>query len=90
VPLRPIVRFGFEAFDVMESVPPTLPDAAGLKLALKVKLCPVLSVTGGLIPLNEKPAPDAETCERVTADPPVLVTVWERVLLLPMVTLPKF
>ena len=46
-------------------------------------------MTGGLIPLNEKPVPVGETCEIVRADPPELVSVWESVLALPVATFPK-
>ena len=38
VPLKAIVRFGFDPLEVIAREPPALPDAAGAKLRLKVKL----------------------------------------------------
>ena len=38
VALKAIVRFGFDPFEVIASEPAALPDAAGVKLTLKVKL----------------------------------------------------
>jgi hypothetical protein len=38
VALKAIVRFGFDPLEVMASEPAALPDAAGVKLTLKVKL----------------------------------------------------
>ena len=42
-----------------------------------------------MIPLRVKPVPLTPTCEIVTLEPPVFVTVSERDCLLPIVTLPK-
>jgi len=70
VALKAIVRFGFDPLEVMPSEPAALPDAAGVKLTLNVKLWPALSVTGGLMPVKEKPVPEGATCEIVSAEPP--------------------
>jgi hypothetical protein len=61
VPESPTVRLGFEAFDVIATLPVALPAVDGAKIALNVKLCPGASVKGALIPLTLKPAPDATT-----------------------------
>jgi hypothetical protein len=48
-----------------------------------------VSVSGRLSPLIENAAPLKFACESVTVDPPVLVKVSERFLLLPTCTLPN-
>jgi len=82
-------KVGFVAFEVMVTLPLALPAATGAKVTLKVALCPAASVAGVEIPLKEKPVPLVATFEIVTVDPPVLVTVSDRTLLLPSVTVPK-
>jgi len=57
VPDRGIVSVGFEAFDVMVTLPLTLPADDGANETLKVALCPVVSVTGVVIPLKLKLEP---------------------------------
>jgi hypothetical protein len=52
-----MVRVGFEAFDVMVTLPLTLPADDGANETLKVALCPVVSVTGVVIPLKLKLEP---------------------------------
>jgi hypothetical protein len=42
-----------------------------------------------LIPLKEKPVPEGDSCEIVSAEPPELVSVCESVLVLPVATFPK-
>ena len=42
-----------------------------------------------MIPLKEKPVPEGDTCEIVSAEPPELVSVCETVLVLPVATFPK-
>ena len=49
----------------------------------------MVRVTGKVTPLTEKPAPVTLACEILTAVPPVLVTVSDRLPFLPTVTLPK-
>ena len=89
VPDNGIVNVGFEAFDVMVTFPLAAPAEAGVNETLKVTLCPDVSVTGAAIPLRLNPVPLAPTCEIVTLDPPVFVTVSDNVCLLPTCTLPK-
>ena len=58
-------------------------------MTLKVALWFVPRVTGGLIPAKLNPDPLTVICEMVRALLPTLVSVSERVLLLPVATVPK-
>lgn len=88
VPEMGIVRFGFEPFDTTEIVPLALAADVAAKLALKVKLCPAVRVMGGFKPLMLKPVPEAVAWEIVRLEPPVFITVSERILLSDTCTLP--
>src|SRR5579863_768356 len=57
VPDRGIFKVGFDAFDAMAIFPLALPADCGVKMTLKVMLCPGVSVNGGLKPLTLKPVP---------------------------------
>jgi len=83
VPVNGIFSVGFDAVDVMEISPLTPPAVVGVKRTLKVELWPAAKVTGVAIPFTLNPLPLAATCEIVMLDPPVFVTVSERVLLPP-------
>jgi hypothetical protein len=89
VPVNGIFSIGFDAVEVMVTSPLTAPATVGVNSTLKVALCPAARVTGALIPLTLNPDPLAPTCEIVMLDPPVFVTVSERVLLFPTWMLPK-
>jgi hypothetical protein len=89
VPARGIVRVGLDPFDVTVTLPLALPADSGAKVTLKVALCPAVSVAGVEMPLNVNPVPLIPTCEIVTVDPPVLVTVSDNACLLFTCTLPK-
>jgi hypothetical protein len=89
VPDNGMARVGFEAFEVIVTLPLTLPADAGVNVVLKLALCPAVSVIGVVIPLRMNPVPLIPTWEIVTLEPPVLVIVPERDCLLPTVTLPK-
>lgn len=89
VPVNGIVRVGLGAFEVSVRLPLAAPLAVGANVTLKLVLCPAFRVTGAVIPLSVNPDPLIPTWEIVTLDPPLLVTVSERALLLPTVTLPK-
>ena len=84
-----MVKVGFDAFEVMVTLPLTAPAAVGVNETLKLMLCPAVSVTGVAIPLRLNPDPLAAAAEIVTLDPPVFVTVSDRVCLTPTCTLPK-
>ena len=57
VPDSGMVRVGFEASDVMVTLPLALPADDGANETLNVALCPVVSVTGVVIPLKLNPEP---------------------------------
>jgi len=89
VPDNGTASVGFDAFEVIVTFPLTAPADVGLNETLKVALRPAASVTGVAIPLKLNPVPLAPTWEIVTLDPPVFVTVSDKVCLLPTCTLPK-
>jgi hypothetical protein len=78
VPLSAIDKLGFEAFDVTVAVPLNVVALVGVKVTVKVVLCPGVNVTGGVIPETVKPAPDSATAEIMAFVPPVflIVSVW--------------
>jgi len=57
VPEIGIVSVGFEAFDVIVTLPLAAPAEVGLNATLKVALWPAISVTGVAIPLRLNPVP---------------------------------
>src|SRR5580704_132285 len=80
---------GFDAFETSVKLPVKLPDVCGAKATLKDTLCPAVKVTGTLNPEMLKPAPATVACVMVRLDPPVLLSVSERVCVVPACTLPK-
>jgi len=78
VPDNGMARVGFEAFEVIVTLPLTLPADVGVNVTLKLALCPAVSVTGAVIPLTLNPVPLIPTCEIVTLEPPVFVIVCDR------------
>ena len=89
VPDRAILRVGLGPLFRIARFPLTLPADDGANTTLKVLLWPAVRVTGKLRPLTLNPAPVAVDCEMVTLVPPELVSVSEKVELLPICTLPK-
>jgi hypothetical protein len=75
VPDRPIARFGFEALEVIETLPVTLPATVGENDAVNDRLCPGFRVAGRVNPLIENPVPVTVACDRLTLVPPELVMV---------------
>ena len=57
VPDKGMVRVGLEALEVMVTVPLALPADVGVKVTLKVALCPEVRVTGVVIPVKLNPVP---------------------------------
>ena len=55
VPDNGMVNVGFEAVEVMVTLPLALPAEAGVKVTLKVALCPAVRVTGAVMPLRLNP-----------------------------------
>jgi len=75
VPDNPTLSDGFDDVLVIATLPVTAPAAFGLKVAVNVVLNPAPSVRGVEIPLKLKPLPLAETCEMVTLELPLFVSV---------------
>lgn len=90
VPTRGTEMLGLFALLDTAILPLSVPLAGGVKLALKVTLCPAGRLIGMLTPLTLKPVPDAATCETWTAVVWLLVKVKGDVLVLLTVTVPKF
>jgi len=89
VPANEIVVGEFEALLAIVRLPVTLPVAAGANVTFAVIAWPAAMICPLETPLALKPAPAMLTLETVTLEPPVLVRVVERALLLPTLTLPK-
>ena len=51
------VRVGLDPFEVMVTLPVTLPAEAGVNVTVKVALWPAVRVTGAVIPLKVNPVP---------------------------------
>ena len=69
--------------DVMLTLPLAAPLAVGEKSTVKDVLWPAVSVTGSDSPLRLNPVPVAAAAEMVRLDPPVLVSVSDKLVLLP-------
>ncbi len=89
VPDREIARFESEAFEITDMMPLALIEELGAKTTPKVKLCPGVKVRGRFNPLTLKPVPVIGAWLTVTLEPPELVSVSDRVWLLPTPRLPK-
>ncbi len=75
VPEIGIVKVAFDASELTVTLPFAEPEEAGANLTLKFALCPAASVSGVAIPFNVNPVPLIPIWERVTLDPPLLVSV---------------
>ena len=73
----------FDAFDTTERVPLAEPETVGANVAVNVTLWLGVRVAGRVSPLIEKPAPLGVAWEIVTEEPPVLVSVSDKFVLLP-------
>src|SRR5208282_1828981 len=82
VPESAMLSGEFDAFDTTDKLPLAAPALVGVKVAVKVTLWFVVSVTGKVSPLTEKTAPVTFACVMVTDDPPVLVIVSDKFALL--------
>jgi hypothetical protein len=89
VPLTEIFNVEFSAFDVIATPPVKFPADCGANVTLNVALCPIPSVTGGVIPETLNPVPLAAIWLIVTLACPEFVTLPPRLALLPACTLPK-
>ena len=75
LPFSGIVKLGFDASDVMETLPLKLPADDGVKVTLNDVLCPGVKVSGVLIPTTLNPVPLAVAAEIAAFTPPVFFTV---------------
>ena len=75
--------------DVMLTLPLALPLTVGLKTTVKDVLWPAVNVKGRVSPLILNPRPLADAAEIVRLDPPMLVSVSGKLVLLPTCTLPN-
>jgi hypothetical protein len=75
VPLSAIARLGFDAFDVIDTLPLKLPADGGVSVTLNDALCPGVKVSGALIPDMLNPVPLTVAAEIAAFTPPVFVTV---------------
>ena len=57
IPANGMVRAGLEAFEVIVTLPLTLPEDEGVNVTFKVAFWPAASVTGAVIPLRVNPVP---------------------------------
>lgn len=89
VPESDTVNVGFVAVESIVRVPLAPPFAVGVKVTLKVVLCPPFRVSGVLIPLKPKPVPVVLTWVTEILVVPVLVIVSDNVAVLPVFTVPK-
>src|SRR5438874_306792 len=79
-----------EALLVMVMLPLAIAAVAGVKMTLKEAVCPVGMIDPDETPVALKPGPEMMTLEILTADSPKLFRATVRVLLLPLVTVPRF
>jgi hypothetical protein len=89
VPLREIVNGELGALLTSVTDPVTLPAALGPNTALNVVALPAAIVTGAVIPVVLKPAPETVTEEIVTVELPPLFRLTVCELFVPVVTLPN-
>lgn len=83
VPESGMLRLGLDPLEVMATLPLAAPAAAGANFTENDVLCPAVKVAGKVNPLRLKPVPLALAAEIVRVDPPELVSVSERVVLVP-------
>ena len=89
IPVKGMLRLGFEAVDVMVTFPLADPDTVGANFTAKVVLCPAFNVRGTVIPLRANPDALTAACEIVTLEPPEFVNVPESDCVPPTVTVPN-
>jgi hypothetical protein len=78
-----MLKLGFEPFEVMLTLPLAEPLVVGEKSTVNDVLWPAVNVTGKVSPLKLNPLPLAGAAEIVRLDPPVLVSVSDKLVLLP-------
>src|SRR5713101_1707517 len=84
-----MLKLGFVPLEVMLTLPLAAPLVVGEKSTVKEVLWPAFNVKGKVSPLKLNPLPLAVAAEIVRLDPPVLVSVSDKLVLLPTCTLPN-
>src|ERR1017187_513292 len=83
VPESGMLKVGFEPFEGMLTLPLAAPLVVGANSTLKHVLSPAVNVKGRVRPLRLNPLPLAAAAEMVRLDPPELVSVSDKLVLLP-------
>jgi len=83
VPESAMLRLGFDPLEVMVTLPVAAPAAVGANFTENEVLWPAVRVTGRDRPLKLNPVPLALAAEMMRLDPPVLVSVSDKLVLLP-------
>jgi len=83
VPESEMPKFESEAVEVMLTLPLLAPLAVGENVTVNDVLWPAVNVKGKANPLILNPAPPTAAAEIVRLDPPVLVSVSDKFMLLP-------
>src|SRR5580693_359432 len=83
VPESAMLRLGFDPLEVMVTLPVAVPAAVGANFTENEVLWPAVRVTGRDRPLKLNPVPLALAAEMMRLDPPVLVSVSDKLVLLP-------
>jgi hypothetical protein len=78
-----MLRLESEPVEVMLTLPLAAPLAVGEKSTVNDVLWPAVNVKGKVSPLKLNPVPLAAAAEMVTDDPPELVSVSDKLVLLP-------
>jgi len=89
VPESATLSVELDAFDTTDRLPLAAPALVGAKVAVNVTLWFAVSVRGKVNPLTEKTAPVKFAWVMVIDDPPVLVSVSDKLVLLPTWILPN-
>src|SRR5271157_517796 len=89
VPESAMLKLGFESLEVMLTLPLAAPLVVGENSTVNDVLWPAVKVKGKDKPLKLNPAPLAVAAEIVRLDPPELVSVSDKVVLLPTWMFPK-
>jgi hypothetical protein len=89
VPDSGMLKLESEPVEVMLTLPLAAPLAVGLKSTVNVVLWPAVNVKGNDSPLKLNPVPLAAAAETVRLVPPELVSVADKLVLLPTWTLPN-
>src|ERR1017187_5098028 len=83
VPESGMLKLGFKPFEVMLTLPLAAPLVVGANFIVNDVLWPAFNVKGKVSPLRLNPPPLAAAAEMVRLDPPELVSISDKLVLLP-------